>query len=50
VPKEPAKVTPEEKGSEYDRFKNLTNKLVKVPKAEIDAERKKADEAKKAKG
>ena len=37
------KFTP--KGDEYDRFEDLAKKLVKVPKSEIDAERKAAEKA-----
>jgi hypothetical protein len=34
-------VTPTEQPPEFDRFAELTTKLVAVPKSEIDAERKK---------
>ena len=35
------KAEPKAESSEYDRFEELTRKLVKVPKSEIDAERAK---------
>ena len=38
---------PEAKPSEFDRFRDLTRKLVKVPKREIDAERARNGEDKK---
>lgn len=42
VSKAPKPAKPaEQKPSEYDRFEELTRKLVKVPKTEIDAERAK---------
>lgn len=38
---------PAQDETEFDRFRDLAGKLVRVPKDEIDAERAKEDERKK---
>lgn len=38
---------PQADGTEYDRFRSLAAKLVKVPKKELDEERKRDEAARK---
>ena len=38
----------DEQNAEFERFEDLTKKLLKVPKGEVDEERKKREQEKRA--